>query len=88
MPAYQWEVGFIMIEGNILPFGGTMTGGTVRAKATIMLIVLLMAGITIRRRALINIIDMASFTLHLGMGTFQFECGEIVIELGRLPAIG
>ncbi len=64
-----------------------MTGRTVRAKLAVVTIILFMAGITIRRCALEDIIDMALFALDTGMFTFKFECGEIMIELRRLPGL-
>ncbi len=62
-----------------------MTGRTICAKLAVMTIILFMAGITISRCALEDIVDMARLTLDLSMFAFEFESCKIVIELGRLP---
>src|SRR5690349_166123 len=52
-----------------------------------MLIVLLMAGVTILRRAFELVIYMAGLAGDLDMLAFEFESCQAVIELGRSPAI-
>lgn len=62
-----------MIEGGIVPLRGRVTGTAIRAKFSIMLVILLMAGIAIRGRALVNIILVALFAFGPSMFPFQFE---------------
>ena len=46
-----------------------------------------MAGVTILRRAFELVIYMAGLTGDLSMLAFEFEGSQVVIELGRSPAI-
>ena len=75
-----------MIEIRILPIRWVMAGGAVCAVGTVVLIVLLMARVTIHRRASILPVGMAGFTGDFCMFTYQLEHGKIVIELCRNPA--
>jgi len=83
----QRELGFIVIEGDILPVSGLMAGGAVCSEFAAMFIILFMTGETISRRALEYIVDMALFTLHINMRALQLEGGKVVIKLCWLPAI-
>jgi hypothetical protein len=65
-----------------------MTARAVGAKCSVVFIVLLMAGITVRGRALEYVIDVALLTGDFCMFAFQFENREVVIELRGLPAVG
>lgn len=47
MPARQWEIAEVVIEGYILPARWSMAGGAVRAVLAVMLVVLLVAGIAV-----------------------------------------
>jgi hypothetical protein len=49
--AGQREVRAVMIEVNMIPTGGVVAGRTVCAKFSIVIVILLMAGITSHRRA-------------------------------------
>ena len=49
--AGQWKVRAVMIEVNMIPTGGVVAGRAVCAKFSIMVVILLMAGIAIRWRA-------------------------------------
>ena len=49
----------VVIKVNMIPAGGVMTGRTVCAKIPIVIIVFLMTGITIHRRAFELLIDVA-----------------------------
>ena len=54
MCAIQGESAHVVVERDILPVFWRMTGSTISAKLTIVLVILLVAGITICGRALIN----------------------------------
>lgn len=85
--ARQREVAAVVIEGRILPTGWVMAGGAVRAELTAMLVILLMARITIRRRASKKIIAVAVLAGDIRMPAFEFKGREVVIELRRTPAV-
>lgn len=83
----QWEVAAAVVEGRILPIRWVVTGGTVRAKLTVVFIVLSMAGVTIRGRARKNIVLVAILTGCICVPAFEFERDKIVIESGGSPAV-
>ena len=86
MRARQREVALVMIEGDTVPIGGRVAGSTIRAETAAMLIVLGVAGITIRGRTFENIVLVAFLAIHLSMFPFQLERRQVVIELrGRPP---
>ena len=85
MRARQREVGAAVVEGGAIPTRGGMAGRTVRAKLTVMLIILLMAGITIGGRTFEDIIDMALLAFHIRVLAFQLESGKVMVEGGLLP---
>jgi hypothetical protein len=62
MPACQRERGGVMVECDIAPAGWRMTGGTIRPKLSIMVIVPRVTGITIRRSAFVCPVRMARTT--------------------------
>jgi hypothetical protein len=84
--ARQWKGTQVVIEIGILPIRGVMTSGAIRAKLTIMFIILLVAGVAIHRGAFELSIHMAGLTINFCVFAFQFECREIVIELCGCPA--
>ena len=77
-----------MVETRREPAGGCVTGRTVCAKLTGVLVVVSMTGITIGRRALENVVDMATGASHLDMFTSQLESQQIMVEIRRKPACG
>ena len=84
--AGQGEPALIMIEVHVIPTRGVMTGRAILPKLSIVLIVQLVTGITILRSSLELMIDMARLTSYIYMPAFQFERGEVVVELCRRPA--
>lgn len=80
--ARQREVAARVVEGRSLPIRRGVACGAVRAELSAMLIVLCVAGIAIRRSALIDIVLMAIFAIRLGVFPLQFERGQVVVELG------
>ena len=48
MGACQREVAQVMVKGGVLPIGRIVAGSAIRAKLTVMLVILLMAGVAIR----------------------------------------
>ena len=83
----QWEVAEVVIEIRVMPIGGVMAGGTIRAILAVMFIILLVAGDTLHRRALELAVQMAGFTSHVRVFSFKFERRQVVIERRRSPAI-
>jgi|GEM_PF-2934025 len=65
-----------------------MTGITGGAIFSIVCIILCMACVTIDRCAFVYAILVAILAGNIGMFAFQFESGQVVIELGRFPAGG
>ena len=68
-----------MIKARTTPSFGRMTGTTVRAKLTVMVIIIGVTGKTIRRRSLITI-RMAGFALHTAMFPGKRETGIAMVE--------
>jgi hypothetical protein len=87
MRASQWKVAAVMIEIDIVPTRRIMTNRAILAILTVVGILLLMAGKTIRRRTFVLPILMARFTGDFAMPAFEFERGKIVIEFCRGPSI-
>ena len=87
MRARQGESTEIMIKAGIMPIRGVMTGRAVAPILTVMLIILLMAGITIGGCALVLLILVTGLTSNLAVLSFQFERGKIVIQFCRSPAV-
>lgn len=75
MRARQWEVGAIMIERCIIPVRWVVAGCAIRAKFTVVLIFIFMAGITVDWCALEDIVYVAFLASHLAMLAFKFESG-------------
>ncbi len=82
------EIGFVVIKGHIVPFGGAVTGGAIGAEFAVVCIVFLVAGEAIGGRALVGVVHVAFFTADVDMCAFEFEGGKVVVELGGFPAIG
>ena len=87
VPPYQREPGEVMIEIGILPVGGVMTGRAVGAILAFVLILLLVAGIAVRGRAQEYPVDVAGFTRSFLVPPFQLKDRQVVIEIGRGPAV-
>lgn len=85
--AGQREVAAAVVEGGVLPTGRVVTGGAVRAKLTVMLVILTVAGVAIAGRAFVHIVQVALLTAHIRMFPFEFERRQVVVEFGRRPAI-
>lgn len=68
-----------MIEGRSAPTLGCMTRSTVGAKLTVVVIVIGMAGVTIRRRSLVSI-NMTGFALSVGVPSYKRKTGIAMIE--------
>ena len=88
MRTRQREVGTGMVKGCVSPALRGMTARAVRAKRSVVFIILLMAGITVCGRAFENFVDVALLTGDFRMSAFEFESREVVIELRGLPAVG
>lgn len=85
MYARQREVAFAVIKCRVVPFIRRMAGRAIRAELTVVLIVLLMAGIAIRWRPFEYIIDMTLIAFYADMFAFQLEGRKVVIKSGFLP---
>lgn len=77
-----------MIEGNVLPRHRLMTGGAILSQRAVVEVVLLVAGKTIRRGVLENIVQMASLARNVDVRALKFENRTVVIEMEESPAIG
>ena len=86
--AGQREVGFIVIEGHLIPFRRRVAGRAVRAKFAAVSIVLGVTGITVCGRALENFIFMTAIARNFRMCAYELETRKVVVELGGRPAIG
>lgn len=87
MTAYQRKRCPVMIEIGILPIGWIMTGRAIGAIISVVCIILLVAGIAIRGRALENLVDMAGVTGSFPVPAFKLEGRQVVIERCGSPAI-
>ena len=67
--ARKRESRVVVVEGHIAPPAGVMTGTTVRAELSVMLILRCVAGITIRRCTLENTVGMTGTALNRSMLT-------------------
>ncbi len=65
-----------------------MAIGAIRTILSAMVIIFRMAGITIGRCALVDIVDMAAGTSHLAVGSCQFKGRQVVIEGRWKPTTG
>ena len=74
------EGGVVVIEGHIVPAAGVVTGTAVRAELAVVLVLICMAGITIRRYTLIHAIDVTGITLNTCVFSRELETGLAVIE--------
>ena len=86
MRAGKFEGGEIMIKRGRLPGRGGMAGGAVLAKSTVMVIT--MAGGTIRRGTFEDIVGMAPGAGCTDMCAGQLEGRDIVVERSRFPGRG
>ena len=84
----QREITEVVIKGNLLPIERRMTGSAVDTEATAMLVILLMAGIAIRGRALECVILMAFIAGYTSVFPLQFESRQVVVEGRILPSFG
>ena len=74
-----------MIESHVCPAGSAMTGTTIGAELTVVLVLRRMACITICRSTLINAIYVTGATLNIGMFAGKREIGVAVIEVDIRP---
>lgn len=56
-----------MVEISIIPICGIVAGRTVRTESTAVFVIVLVAGVTILRRAHELLIQMTGFARHFGM---------------------
>lgn len=84
----QGEAGGIVIERDLIPRAGIMTGGALRTIRTLMRIILGMAGGAVLRRAFEDAVDMTTRTIHIRMHSIEMECKLRVVHLGGLPSFG
>ena len=73
MSADECETGTVVIEIGIFPVGGIMTGRAIGAVLALVFILLLMAGIAVRGRALKNPVSVAGVTGNLLVLTFKLK---------------
>jgi hypothetical protein len=85
--ASQREGSFCMIESRLGPVNWRVAGTAVCPKLTLVSISLGMAGITILRRALEDVIDMTVLAGDVNMLTHQRESRQGMVKLCRGPAL-
>jgi hypothetical protein len=91
----EWKAGELVIEGDLGPAVGRVAGATIATELAEVLIIILVAGHTIRWDAHKDFVHMTGFTGDINMSPGQQEVGPLMIEsvidpLGRdmaLPTI-
>ena len=83
----QGKVAQVVVEISIVPIGWVMTGSAICSELPVVFVILSMARVTIHGRASELPIRVTRFARHFLVLSLQFECGEVVIELGRSPAV-
>jgi hypothetical protein len=78
----------VMVEGGFVPIVGRVAGTAFRAEAAVVLVILRVAGVTIGGCTFINSILVTTLASHFRVFAFEFERGEVVVELGGFPALG
>ena len=84
----QFEERDVVIKCGRLPGLAGMASSTVLAQRAVMAVIFLMAGKTIRRSTLEDIVDMTLFADHAEMLTDQFKGCQVVIKGRRFPGRG
>ena len=77
-----------VIEGPILPGTGIMTGLALLAEATLVKIILLMAGKALCRSSSKKQIGVTTFASRIHMRADQFEIRQAMVILDWPPALG
>lgn len=86
MRAGERELGFVVIEGDVLPGCGSVTRSAVGAKLTLMRVVLYMTGAAIRRGPFEDIVHVTLRAGHVGVGAGELEGCLVVVELRGRPS--
>ena len=76
-----------MVERCALPTIGSVAPTTICSKLAIMLVILLMAGKAILRRAFEHVVDVALLAFYVRVFALQLERGQVMVERGVLPTI-
>lgn len=76
-----------MVEAGIAPSAGAVAGSAIRSKATAMVIIRCVTGVTVRRCATINAICMTGVTGQVIVAAGQWETCIIMIK-GRTTPTG
>lgn len=84
---YQWEGCKTMIEARIAPPVGAVASPAICPKATTVIVIICMAGITICQRALVNPVCVAGSTVQLAMSACQREARVVMIEGRPTPTL-
>ena len=71
--ARQWEVTARVVERGVIPSAWRVTRRTVCAEIPVMLVILLVAGIAVLRRAFENAVLMTLLAFNVCMFTFKFK---------------
>ncbi len=75
-----------MVEGDYLPVGGIMTPGTI-SRRSLVLVILVMAGVTVRRGAFINVSTMAISAGYHHMAPRKGITGLVMVKDQLEPVI-
>ena len=87
MSANQREFGFVVVERIIVPARGLVTQIAFLTESTLVLVILLVAGKTFRRRSLWIIGRVTILAGDINVLAFQFERGQVVVERGGSPRV-
>jgi hypothetical protein len=71
--AIQFERRKVMVEGGITPIGGGMAGAAFLAKFTVVLVILFVAGKTVRGCALVDAVEVTFTAFYAGVFAFEFK---------------
>ena len=83
----QWEIATVVIKSDIFPTRRGVAGSTVRAKTTIMFIVLAVTGITSGGHTLVDTVLVTILASDLCVLALQFEGREVMVKFGGFPTI-
>ena len=84
----QLESRQVVVKRRPGPTAGTVAAFAARPHPTLMLVIILVAGEAVRRRALINTIHMAARTSRANVRAAQLEGREVMVKIGRFPNPG
>jgi hypothetical protein len=83
----QLEGSQVVVESNVFPIEGVMASRAIGTETSIVLVILLVAGVAILRRTL-EALGMAALAGHTNMFPFKLKISQIVVKFCGYPAYG